>query len=466
MRKNCCTSFTVVSFLAAAVAASAYVLNGPKWGVKQIPYYINPANADVSESAALAGIQAGAMAWSAQSNADVSFYYMGKTSGSSLQKNGRNEMFFRSASAGSMAAETYWWYDSSNKLIEADIVFYDGGFRFFTGSSGCSSGVYLEDIAAHEFGHALGLGHSNVSTASMYPSIKYCTTAVRSLDTDDLAGVEKLYPPTTSNSAPSVSISSPGNNSSFTEGASVSFSGFASDKEDGNLSSKLVWTSSRDGSIGSGSSFSRVLSVGTHTITAKATDSAGYSSSSQLTTVVSSTTTNSAPSVTISGPADKTSVSYGTTLTFKGEATDAEDGNLTSKLVWTSNLEGPLGLGGSVSKLLTVGTHTVRATISDSDGASSAKQITVYVIAPTTPPPGLSLSANGYKKKGLQYANLKWAGATSTKVDIYRDGVRVANTANDGAHTDNINHRGGASYTYKLCEAGTTTCSNGVVVRF
>jgi hypothetical protein len=78
----------------------------------------------------------------------------------------------------------------------------------------------------------------------------------------------------------------------------------------------------------------------------------------------------------------------------------------------------------------------------------------------------VSLSARSYKKKGLQYADLKWSGATSTKVDIYRDGVRAANTANDGAHTDSINQRGGGSYTYKLCEAGTTTCSNSVVVRF
>ena len=39
-------------------------------------------------------------------------------------------------------------------------------------------------------------------------------------------------------------------------------------------------------------------------------------------------------------------------------------------------------------------------------------------------------------------------------------------TANDGAYTDNIDQRGGGSYTYQVCEAGTDTCSNEAVVAF
>jgi hypothetical protein len=65
---------------------------------------------------------------------------MGRTSATSFANNGKNEIFFRNASAGSMVAETHWWYDSSNRLLDADILFYDGGFKFFTGSSGCSGG--------------------------------------------------------------------------------------------------------------------------------------------------------------------------------------------------------------------------------------------------------------------------------------------------------------------------------------
>ena len=88
---------------------------------------------------------------------------------------------------------------------------------------------------------------------------------------------------TTTNSAPTVAISTPSNNASYPANTTVSFSGSASDTTDGNLSSSLVWTSSLDGQIGTGASFSRTLSAGTHTITARATDSGGLSGSAQIT---------------------------------------------------------------------------------------------------------------------------------------------------------------------------------------
>jgi subtilisin family serine protease len=87
--------------------------------------------------------------------------------------------------------------------------------------------------------------------------------------------------------------------------------------------------------------------------------------------------------------------------------------------------------------------------------------------APPPPPPGgITLSASGYKVKGLQKADLAWSGATSTNVDIFRNAVKIATTANDGAHTDNINKKGGGTYTYQVCEAGTATCSNTATVVF
>ena len=88
----------------------------------------------------------------------------------------------------------------------------------------------------------------------------------------------------------------------------------------------------------------------------------------------------------------------------------------------------------------------------------------------TTTTPGttgqIDLSANGYKIKGSQNAAISWSGANGTNVDIYRDGTKVVSTKNDGAHTDAINLKGSGSYIYKLCEAGTSTCSGNVSVVF
>ncbi|WP_057830372.1 S8 family serine peptidase [Colwellia sp. TT2012] len=86
-----------------------------------------------------------------------------------------------------------------------------------------------------------------------------------------------------------------------------------------------------------------------------------------------------------------------------------------------------------------------------------------------TPPPvggDFTLTANGYKQKGSQKVDLSWAGATSTTVDIFRNGNMVTTTDNDGAYTDNINRKGGGSYTYKICEDGSNNCSTEVTVNF
>ncbi|KAE8692349.1 Metalloendoproteinase 1 [Hibiscus syriacus] len=52
--------------------------------------------------------------------------------------------------------------------------------------------VDLESVAVHEIGHLLGLGHSSVEDAIMYPSISSRTRKVE-LANDDIEGVQLLY---------------------------------------------------------------------------------------------------------------------------------------------------------------------------------------------------------------------------------------------------------------------------------
>jgi len=90
------------------------------------------------------------------------------------------------------------------------------------------------------------------------------------------------------------------------------------------------------------------------------------------------------------------------------------------------------------------------------------------VVAVTTPPQpagSINLSANGYKVKGVQHVDLNWSGASGANVDVKRSGSTVT-TVNDGEYTDNIGVKGGGSYEYKLCNAGTETCSAPQTVTF
>lgn len=81
--------------------------------------------------------------------------------------------------------------------------------------------------------------------------------------------------PNTGPGSPTATITAPVTGSTYTAGQRISFAGSATDAEDGALSgAALAWSSNRDGQIGSGAAVDyNGLTVGSHTITLKATDS-------------------------------------------------------------------------------------------------------------------------------------------------------------------------------------------------
>lgn len=76
---------------------------------------------------------------------------------------------------------------SFNPLIEADVVFNDG-MDCFLGIS-----ANLAEVACHELGHAIGLGHSEDTEAMMY-STAHGRGRDATLGNDDRAGAQAIYP--------------------------------------------------------------------------------------------------------------------------------------------------------------------------------------------------------------------------------------------------------------------------------
>jgi hypothetical protein len=88
--------------------------------------------------------------------------------------------------------------------------------------------------------------------------------------------------------------------------------------------------------------------------------------------------------VSISSPRSPATANQGDAITFSGIGTDLQDGNVSSSLVWTSNLDGQIGTGGTFNASnLSVGVHTITATATDSGGLQGTTSATVTVFAPT-----------------------------------------------------------------------------------
>jgi len=191
-----------------------------------------------------------------------------------------------------------------------------------------------------------------------------------------------------SNTIPTATITTPSDRSSYTDTETISFSGTGNDAEDGTLSgNSLVWTSSLDGQIGTGSNFTTDdLSVGEHTITLSAADSGSATGSYSITVTITTTaTSNTPPTAVISTPSHQSSYTVLDVISFSGTGSDTEDGTLSeSSLVWTSSLDGQIGTGSNFTRNdstvdLSMGEHTITFSVTDSENATASDSIIITI---------------------------------------------------------------------------------------
>jgi hypothetical protein len=96
---------------------------------------------------------------------------------------------------------------------------------------------------------------------------------------------------------------------------------------------------------------------------------------------------NHAPVVAITGPASFSKSVTGATVTLTASALDAEDGDLGAALRWSSDLDGALGSGATVTTTgLRRGRHAIAATATDADGATTTASIALIVTGPLPVP--------------------------------------------------------------------------------
>jgi predicted CXXCH cytochrome family protein len=108
----------------------------------------------------------------------------------------------------------------------------------------------------------------------------------------------------------------------------------------------------------------------------------GTNDSTSPATVTINVLVNTSPNVNITAPSNGSSFSQGANVNFSGNANDGEDGDLSSSISWSSNLDGSIGTGSSVSdSTLSPGTHIITAMVSDAGGLTGSDSINITIDA-------------------------------------------------------------------------------------
>ena len=226
------------------------------------------------------------------------------------------------------------------------------------------------------------------------------------------------------NQPPVASITAPANNSGVVQGTSVTFSGTGNDPEDGVLSgTSLAWTSSRDGAIGTGTTFAKSnLSVGVHTITLTATDSKGATGAAAITLTVNSTT-NQPPVANFT--ANCVAQKYPNMCSFDASSSTDDVGIVSYLWSWPgdgNNIKTP------VHVFPTAGPWTVTLTVTDGGGLTSS--ITKVVGPLQNQPPTAAISAPANNTSVVVGTVVSFAGTGSDPEDGVLSGASLVWTSN------------------------------------
>jgi len=341
-----------------------------------------------------------------------------------------------------------------------------GSTLTLSGSAADNVGVTSVTWASDRGGSGTATGAASWSVSSIGLQVGANVITVRARDAAGNQGTDVLtvtYTPPDA-TLPTVTIASPTTLSSFaTTSSSLAISGTATDDVG---VTQVRWVNSRggDGTASGTTSWSApvvALQGGTNIITVTARDAAGNQSTDVL-TVTYSLPDASAPTVSILGPTSVSTYSTASSVVTLG-GTASDDQGVTA-VTWTNDRGGSGFSSGTTSwsipsVSLQGGANVITVTAQDAAGNKSADVLTVTY---TAPPSSIVLSGSLYSSGRWVRASLTWTLVSGRYVDVYRNGVRVTRTSNDGSHTDGP--KGDGPFSYRVCVSGTSVCSNTITL--
>ncbi len=191
-------SLVICTIIVAATAqpALAYVLLSPRrrWATTPITVRTyNVGNSSITDGSG--GVNATVNAiktWGIISSSSTSSAAVRGSAPATIMLNTNGGI----CTGGCLAATLTGYYTTQSgddRINDADVYTNTAHQFYSSGESGCSAEYDINGIMVHEVGHVIGIGHSNVSGATMYPSVSACNANNRTLEADDRAARDNLY---------------------------------------------------------------------------------------------------------------------------------------------------------------------------------------------------------------------------------------------------------------------------------
>jgi hypothetical protein len=198
-RRSWLTGFAAACALAFAPQASAYVIDQDGaghplwWPNADMPVgYRMVANNVPAGAAGENAVHRAFASWS-NASANLEYRFEGYARAPEQRHDGQNLVYWVHQGwpyDPALAAVTFRYYNTSNgQLVDADIVVNGERFTWTDGAAGYD----IENSVVHEVGHFGGLGHSADGSATMFGRTNSREMNKRTLEHDDLAGLDAIY---------------------------------------------------------------------------------------------------------------------------------------------------------------------------------------------------------------------------------------------------------------------------------
>ena len=177
-----------------------FLAKGAKWKTIE-PYLVDPSNAaDLNEGFVRSNLALDIDEWETAAGVGIlGDEFLGSVDRANIGNlNGQNEVIFADVSSPGAIAVTIVWGifygpPSQKELVEWDQIYDDVDFGW--SSTGAGGAMDFENIAQHELGHSVGLGHppDSCTEETMYAYADYGETKKRTLNAGDITGINELY---------------------------------------------------------------------------------------------------------------------------------------------------------------------------------------------------------------------------------------------------------------------------------